>query len=96
MTLSRAEFLARFPEFSGGDTDLIDARMAEAYRRTPEAIWGDLRDDGASYLAAHLLALSPFAQELKLVGTDRRTLYGDERKALEGIVASGFRVTGAS
>lgn len=95
MTLSRVEFLERFPEFSGADTVLVDARLAEAYRRTPEAIWGELRDDGASYLAAHLLALSPFAQELKLVSADRRTLYGDERKAMEGIVASGFRVTGA-
>jgi hypothetical protein len=94
VTLSSAQFLERFPEFDRASPDLIAARLAEAYRRTPDRIWGDLADDGAGYLAAHLLALSPFAAELKLVGKERTTIYGDERGRLERIVSAGFRVTG--
>lgn len=91
--LTRAEFLAEFPEFARGATATVDARLAEAYRRSPERVWGDLRDDGAKYLAAHLLAQSPFSAELKLVQADGSTRYGQERARLELIVSSGFRVT---
>jgi hypothetical protein len=96
MTVDYETMLLEFAEFGGATRELVEARIAEAYRRTPERIWGDLRDDGAKYLAAHLIALSPFAAELKLVGPDRKTLYGEERARLERLVSSGFRVTGTS
>lgn len=93
MTISYADFLVEFAEFSNTAEALVQAKLDEAYRRTPARVWGDLEDDGAKYLAAHLLACSPFAAELKLVGKDRSTIYGDERHRLERIVSSGFRVT---
>ena len=93
MTDAYADFIAEFAEFDGASQTLVVTMIAEAHRRTPATIWGDLEDDGAKYLAAHLLACSPFAAELKLVAKDRSTIYGDERLRLERIVSSGFRVT---
>jgi hypothetical protein len=93
VTVTRAQLLVEFPEFTNTDDGILDARLAEAYRRTPAEVWGDLRDDGVKYLAAHLLAQSPYARELKLMDKDGQTRYGIERKRLESIVATGFRVT---
>lgn len=94
MTISRADFLAEFAEFSGASTALVDAKLAAALIRTPDSIWDDLQDEGIKYLTAHLLALSPFARELKLVQDDGTTIYSKQRAELESIVSSGFRVTG--
>ena len=94
MALVAADIIARFPEFTGTATALIDLKLAEAYRRTTEAVWGDLQDDGAAYLTAHLLALTPDARDMR-VGKDKlSTIYQQAREDLEKIVSSGFRVTG--
>jgi hypothetical protein len=93
VTITRAQFVEEFAEFARAAPALVDAKLAEAYRRTPERIWGDLTDDGAKYLAAHLVAQSPYARELKLVDKDGQTRYGMQREHLAIVVSSGFRVT---
>lgn len=92
--MTRSDFLAEFAEFANASTALVDAKLAEALRRTPERIWGDMQDDGQKYLTAHLLSLSPFARELKLVQDDGTTIYSKQRGELERIVSMGYRVTG--
>lgn len=97
MTITLASFLAEFPEFDpedGSRDDLVQAKIDAAYLRTNAAVWGDMRDEGAKYLAAHMLALSPFARELKLADTSGETMYLAQRHAMERAVVSGFRVTG--
>lgn len=94
MSVTRASFLVRFAEFTNADDALVDAVIAEAAARTPERTWGAKADAGVMYLAAHLLACSPYAAQLKLTAKDGTTWYGRERTRLEGIVGSGFRVTG--
>lgn len=49
-------FLARFPEFSNIDANIIYFAIREASNQCPELIWGRSREDGAMYLTAHLLA----------------------------------------
>jgi hypothetical protein len=93
VTITRAAFVEEFEEFTNTSDAVIDAKLAEAYRRTPERVWGDLTDDGAKYLAAHLVAQSPYARELKLVDKDGQTRYGQQRDHLALVVSSGFRVT---
>lgn len=61
MTVTRASFLAAFPVYTNTPTGLIDARLAEAQRRVGP-LWGDLQDDGVSYLTAHLLAIDPMGE----------------------------------
>ena len=50
MTISRADFLVEFAEFSGAATALVDAKLAAALLRTPDTIWLDLQDEGIKYL----------------------------------------------
>lgn len=92
-----ASFLAEFEEFDpedGSRDTLIQAKIDAAYLRTDAAVWGAMRDEGAKYLAAHLLAFSPFARELKLANDSGQTIYGAQRKQMEMAVVSGYRVTG--
>ncbi len=97
MTITVAQFLAEFAEFDpedGSADALVQAKLDAAYLRTPADIWDTLVDEGAKYLAAHLLATSPFARELRLVQKTGETSYGIERRKLEGIVAAGPRLAG--
>lgn len=97
MSVTVATFRAEFPEFGDYDVTpdaLIQAKLTAAFLRTPLDIWGDLQDDGVKYLAAHLLALSPQARELKMSTLDGNSVYKSTRLEYEGMVASGFRVTG--
>lgn len=97
MTVSVAAFLAEFAEFDpedGSANVLVQAKLDAAYLRTNAAVWGDMRDEGAKYLAAHLLALSPYARQLKLVSSNGETSYLMQRRAMEMAVVSGYRVTG--
>lgn len=55
-----ATFKTTFPEFASADDGLVSAKLAEALRSIDVDIWGDLAVDGQAYLAAHLLAMSPF------------------------------------
>ena len=64
MTISIADFRARFPEYDD-DTDYGDPRIqlfigdsATLYMGVDEAHWGDKYDIAQAYLVAHLLALS--------------------------------------
>jgi len=56
-----AQFRARFREFRNHNDETVQPRLDEAYRRTGDS-WGDSRDDGACWLTAHLIAISPLAE----------------------------------
>jgi len=84
----------RFPEFSGAPESLVLACIAEAESRTPADVWGEKRDQGVQFLAAHLLAMSPNAKDMRLKADPSQTIYLMERKRLARTVASGWRVTG--
>lgn len=99
MTVTYASFVAEFPEFADvAYTAIVNARLATALRQTPADVWGDLQDDGIKWLAADLVSRSPQGRQLRLVnssgGGQDGSIYAGERRRLEGIVASGFRVTG--
>ncbi len=49
-------FLARFPEFKNIDPNIVYFAIREASNQCPVLIWGRSQEDGAMYLAAHLLA----------------------------------------
>lgn len=104
MTVTRTTFLARFPEFGEQTTSVVDGALAEAERSTPASVWleAERRDDAVNHLAAHLLAVrtmqigaqtgSPSGAAL---GADlMATLYGQERKRMEGqLPVCGFVLT---
>lgn len=90
--LTLEEFLERFPEFeSTGSTNpgFVQRKLDEAWRRTPAAAWGDKAQDAHGYLAAHLLAISPFGRDARMASKDGTTTYGNERIRMENEEAPG-------
>lgn len=88
----RAAFVAVYPEFAAAPTATLDNAIGAALTRTPIDVWGDLHPFGVYALAAHLVAMSPGGEAMRLSG--ETTIYEKERKRLNQIVASGFRVAG--
>ncbi|HVJ26385.1 MAG TPA: DUF4054 domain-containing protein [Vicinamibacterales bacterium] len=73
MTLS--EFRARFPEFRTASDTLVESVLAEATARLDERIFGALTDAAVGYLAAHLLATSPFGESQRLEDDKSESTY---------------------
>lgn len=101
MAVTLASFKVRFPEFIvSGAKEVAHDTMLQAYidaalMRTPTDPWGTYRDEGTLYLAAHLLAVTPFGQNAKLASKVGDSVYGVEYKRLQRIVTAGRgRVTG--
>ncbi|MCK6585954.1 MAG: DUF4054 domain-containing protein [Polyangiaceae bacterium] len=92
MALDRATFRARFPEFNTADDAYVDAKLAEALLQIDASVWGTKADLGQGYLAAHLLAVSPFGQQARLSSKEGETTYHKVWASLRNSVASGFRV----
>ena len=72
------DFVDRFPEFVEAETaypGMITSCIASAQRRVDETVWGSTYQDGAMMLAAHLLAISPFGQNARLVAKDGSSTY---------------------
>lgn len=92
--MTASEFKALFPEFSKASDDLVEARLTWAADRTPEDIWGDLRDQGIAWYAAHFLALLPAAKDMRKGEKPGESMYLRERQRLAKIVSSGYRSTG--
>lgn len=93
--MTSAEFKILFPEFAAAPDTLVESRLAWAGARTPVAVWGDKQEQGAAFLAAHLLALLPSAKDMRAGEEKGVTMYSRERERLEGVVSSGYRVAGA-
>lgn len=97
-------FYARFPEFGNESANIVYFAIREACNMTPTSVWGNRQEDGAMYLAAHLLAsrnsavasianinTTPAAGTLGM-GYDA-TLYGQEYKRIQSTLAiSGFTI----
>ena len=99
MALDVATFLLGYPEFSDAPPSLIQAKLTDAIALGPPVVWGnadpsrDLVQQGVFLYAAHFLACSPFARDMKLVHDDgKTTLYSDRLATLKRLVASGARV----
>jgi hypothetical protein len=88
-----AEFKALLPEFAGAPDSLVQSRLTMAETRTPADVWGDLIDQGILHLAAELLCVLPQARPMA-IADGAANPYKAERRRLEVIVSSGFRVTG--
>lgn len=93
--MTPAELRALFPEFTRATDALIQSRIDWATARTPADIWGDKRDQGIAWLAAHFLALAPGSEDMRKGEKPGETSYGRERKRLNVQVSSGFRTAGA-
>ncbi|KKN75983.1 hypothetical protein LCGC14_0375400 [marine sediment metagenome] len=92
MAVTVETFIESFPEFRSASVDVIKAKLAEAVLQVDAKVWEGKTDLGVKYTAAHLLALSPFGRQAKLVSKDGSTTYEQHRDDLMLQVSSGFRV----
>ena len=89
-----ATFLVSFPEFTSIDSAYVHAKLDEAELQIDPDVWGTLETAGHGYLAAHLLALSPFGNTAKLdVSKSVTTTYERHYRRLVGMVTQGIRST---
>lgn len=74
-----AEFILDFPEFAQIGQAYIEVKLAEAEAMLAEEAFGAdgnaLYNVAVGYKAAHLLALSPFGQQLQLTSDDGKSVY---------------------
>ncbi len=87
-----AQFVAIYPEFAAAPVATVYTAIGSALIRTPVDVWGDHHALGVFALAAHLTAMAPGGEAMRLSG--ETTIYQKERDRLNRIVASGFRVAG--
>jgi hypothetical protein len=87
-----AEFQEEFLEFAGAPSDLVQAKINDAVRRTSERAWGSDWRMGVMYRTADLLAKSPFGRKLRLVNKDGTTAYTADLRTMVRRVALGGRV----
>jgi hypothetical protein len=92
MAVSRRDFLARFPEFEPASKAMVEQAIDEAGRNVDAEVFDDKTDDAIRWKAAHLLAISPFGQQARLIAKDGSTTYGTHFTALARSVTPGFRV----
>jgi hypothetical protein len=94
MSVSLSTFRAAFPEFKTAPDALVLEKLGEAAIEIKASVWGDFADKGQKYLAAHLIASSPYGGTARLTKDGQSTTYLLEWNRLKRIVSSGFRVTG--
>ncbi len=92
MAVTHDSFVLGFPEFSEAGRALFTAKIAEAVLLVDGDVWGSKEDLGVSYWAAHLLAMSPWGQQSRMLEKKGRTTYEMHLDKLIKQVTSGFRV----
>ena len=97
MSVDADDLIEKFPEFAQAEAGvagaaMITAAIAEATLEIDVAVWGDLADVGTLWLAAHILCISPYGKNSRLMAKDGTTRYGNRHKELVKITSSGFRV----
>jgi hypothetical protein len=97
--MTASEFLARAPEFrtfystATGGSARVDAALADATARTDATVFGVHTDAAIFYLAAHLLAASPANKDARLKGEGFVSVYLEERRRIENLVAPMLALT---
>ncbi len=90
MPITPAQFRDALPEFKNAGDGLVQASLDEAYFRTGES-WGDARDLGAKWMAAHLVASSVLGEpSAKGKSSDGKTVYLRNWESLQAQVRVPF------
>ena len=84
------DFRSMFPEFGDTGADLLAEHLANAATHVPEDTWQHRQREGHAYLAAHLLAISPYGQNARLASAEGESTYGRRYEALRIEVAASW------
>lgn len=84
--MTRAEFVARYPEFSERSDEILDGALADAAAALSSETFGSSYDRAQGLRAAHLLWTSQFGTTTRLDGDkdpETKSRYWQEYKRLE-------------
>ncbi len=87
--LDQTAFLAAYPEFGESSPALVAAKLAEAELQVDAAVCGAQTDIMHGLTTAHLLALSPFGQNARMVSKEGTTTYGERLVVMQRRVSGG-------
>ena len=88
MTVTFNDFTTEYPEFSEAGELMVQSRLDQAARETPEGVWGNFTDKGIMLRAADSLARGPSGSNAD-VDPDKETSYSVELKRWIVIVSAG-------
>jgi len=94
MSVTRASLIALYPEFADTPTTQVDGAILAAQGRLDARILGDEYDQAVTLQACHLLAISPYGQQARLVAKDGSTTYETSLGRLLRMRAGGPWVIG--
>lgn len=89
MSVTYADFIDAFPEFSEEGIDRVQARLDQAALEVPSGAWGDLADRGVMLRAADALSTGPSGSTARVKG-QQKTTYRLELERYERIAACGL------
>lgn len=92
MTVSRATFLERRPEFANTPVTLVDACLVDAELMIDREYYGTKADAGVMAYAAHLIAINPLGEMARLDKHGEKTTYLLEWERIKRSLGAGFRV----
>jgi hypothetical protein len=82
MAVTVHRFLEEFPEFKNTEYAVVKRKLEAAILRTNSTTFGDLTDQGVMYLCAHLIAISPVGEKVRLKKDMFETMYSRARQRL--------------
>lgn len=85
-------FRVRFPEFKTTPDATVIVVLNQAAARIDASVYGDLTDEAHGYLAAHILAVSPFGKDSRLQSDKADSVYGKQLRSLISLVGAGWGV----
>ena len=100
MSVTRNDFLGRFPEFSPHPSGIVDGAIAEASADVSDSIFGDQTDRAIKHLAAHIVAIQLAQMGIQIGATEGKvygkgldaTQYGQEFKRLTELASASSSV----
>lgn len=102
MTVTYANFLDRFPEFTPHPSGIVDGAIESATADVGAEVFGDQTDRAVRFLAAHIIAVQLAQMGVMIGATDGKvygkgldaTLYGQEFKRLTEVATNAGSMIG--
>ncbi len=81
MAVTLATFVETFPEFKATADDVsltpyVQSKLDAAARHVSAAVWGSQYEYAVMLKAAHMLAMSPYGEKMRLNKNSKETVYG--------------------
>jgi hypothetical protein len=92
VAVSYAQFVEEFPEFANVGETVVQARLDMAALQVNASAYGGKRDMAIKYLAADLIARSPYGEMARLSPTGAKTIYRETFEAIQRQIPPGIMV----